>query len=118
MRNILSKDVVAENEKAKVVLTYFGLGWNGNDYNPNDPDDEPVLYADLYIRIDDDHAEDFCDEPIESVCTFITADVTEDEAQRMVDKILHNLDITRFGKSKYEFLLDEAVRNVRDEWEW
>lgn len=117
MRNILTKDVKAENAKAKVVLTYFGFGWNGNDYNPNDPDDEPVLYADLYRRGDDDPAEDFCDEPTESICTYISARITENEAQRMVDKILHNLDTTRFGEVRYEFLLDEAVSIVRNKLE-
>ena len=75
------------------------------------------MYADLYTRIDDDPAEDFCDDPEEMVCTYISARITEDEAQRIVNGIIQNLDTTRFGKVNYEFLLDRAVMLARDERE-
>lgn len=116
MRNILTKDVVAENAKAKVVLTYFGWGYDG-EFDATNLADEPLLYADLYTRIDDNPAEDFCDEPEEMVCTYISARITEDEAQRMVDKILQNLDTAHFGEVNYEFLLDRAIMLARDERE-
>ena len=115
MKNILNKDVAAENTMAKVVLTYFGHGWFGCEYNENDPEDEPVLYADLYTRIDDDPAEDFCEEPTESVCTYISARVTKKKAVRIADQILSHLDTTRFGEVRYEYLLERAIDAAREE---
>ncbi len=101
-------DAVAENKQTKLVLTYIGEGYHG-DYNPEDPEDEPLLRVDLYDR-SDIIPDEFDMDPYETQCTTISARISMRDAQKIAKKAL---SLYKNGKGlAIEHALDKAEEAV------
>lgn len=88
MTTAFNKDVEVKNEDYIVVLTFAGEGIYG-DYDEDDPEDCPLIRADVYDINNDT-------ECIASTCTGESANISLEEAEKYAGSILDQI-----SKSKY-----------------
>ena len=74
----------ATKGNVRVVFVNLGEGYSG-DYNPNDPDDEPLLRFDVYAQFGDTWAS--IDDG--SYCTCFSARADSELQKKAVEKILN-----------------------------
>lgn len=110
-------EVTSEDGLVKVVLEYIGEG-NDGDYDPDDPDDEPLLRFSLYRRDDgDDRLNSLYFEPAHdgwlsvsdgSYCTQLSAradrELLTKAANHILDEVRHTLSDCGREKRLYELL--------------
>ena len=110
---ILDGFVESSNETFMVSLTYAGEGYEG-DYDETDPEDEPLLRVDLYVRMDDDPENDFLDDAVESTCSTVSARISKDDAERLAKEIVETIDADKVEFYGYERVLLEAIERARE----
>ena len=111
--------VGAINGLFKIELTYIGEGYSG-DYNENDPDDEPLLRADIFYH-DMENEEDgknedyYTNEPV-STCTDLSADISLDAAEELVKNMLKkftaSMETKRCSEHNILSALHEAINQT------
>lgn len=96
--------VVRENEAFRVEVDWIGEGWSG-DYNPNDPEDAPLLRFYTFEKV--------LGELVEihdgSYCTRFPATADRSLIEKMADNILSR--ITNLG-------FDECIKTICQRLSW
>ncbi len=75
----------------KVELEYIGEGWDG-DYDPSDPEDEPLLRFTVLIKSDDTHLDyDWVQIDDASYCTRLPATLSEAKQRRVLELLMNEV---------------------------
>lgn len=97
--------VDVERDGVRVAFEWIGEGWSG-DYNPDDPEDEPLLRFTVYRRDGDE----LVDVDSGSYCTAVSALTNRDVVIRLALAILDRVeDHARAGQS---------IRRITEELSW
>lgn len=99
--------ITVSNKNYKVYLRYIGEGYYG-DFDEKNPDDEPLLRADIYTKCCDDKRR-WNDEPITSSCTLISANLNAAEARKKAEEILEKVTSSNGTRFTLEYILSEVA---------
>lgn len=69
----------------KVTFSHIGEGWNG-DYNPNDPDDTPLLRFDIYEMVNGEWEQ--MDDA--SYCTGLSVDADPETIREALEVVMNS----------------------------